>query len=285
MVRRTVLFSPGDQPSLLRNAPDSGADVVVFDLEDAVAPTAKAEARETVAAVVSELDANCELCVRLNPLADGGRQDLEVLGSALSAVDSLMLPKVSSGAAVSRLVDRVDADGTELPILALLETATGVLSAPEISAVDAVDALLLGAEDLSADVGLTRSTDGTEILHARQQVVLAASSENIDAIDTLHTDFEDTEGLTTDTNFAVDLGFDGKMAIHPAQVPVINDAFTPDEDRVEWAQSILNAKQQADKDGRGVFSVDGEMIDAPLIAQARDVLDRASAAGVIEDTE
>lgn len=280
MVRRTVLFSPGDQPELMRKAPNAGADVVVFDLEDAVAPTNKAEARERVRTVVSDIDPDCELCVRLNPLDDGGRDDLAALGEAVADVDSLMLPKVSGADDVRAVVDALD-DGDDIPLLALLETAAGVLAAEDIAAISAVDALLLGAEDLSADVGFTRSEEGTEILYARQHVTLAASSHDVDAIDTLYTDFEDTDGLAADTERAVELGFDGKMAIHPAQVSVINEAFTPDDERIEWAQAVLAARDDAKEEGRGVFAVDGEMIDAPLIAQAEDVVERAEAADVL----
>jgi citrate lyase subunit beta/citryl-CoA lyase len=275
------MFSPGDQPDLMEKAPTAGADVVVFDLEDAVAPTNKAEARETVRDMIAELDPECELCVRINPLDEGGEDDLAALEDSLSAVDSLMVPKVADAGAVEAVVDELDTYDQHLPLLALLETAAGVLAADEIGAVDAVDGLLLGAEDLSADIGCTRSEEGTEISYARQHVVLAASSHDIDAIDTLYTDFEDTEGLAADTEFAVDLGFDGKMAIHPAQVSVINDAFTPDEERIEWAQKVVDARDNAQREGRGVFSVEGEMIDPPLIAQAEDILERAKAADVL----
>jgi citrate lyase subunit beta/citryl-CoA lyase len=279
MVRRTVLFSPGDQPDLLCKAPNAGADVIVFDLEDAVVPTEKATAREAVGEVLGELDPDCELCVRINPLGDGGSEDLEALFPDTGTVDSIMLPKVSSPEDVSDLEDALAAYELNVPVLALLETAGGVLEAPAIAEVDTVDAVLLGAEDLAADVGATRTPEGTEISYARQRVVLAASRAGVDAIDTLHTDFQDTEGLTVDSEFAVGLGFDGKMAIHPRQVPVINDAFTPSEERIDWARRVLKARDEAERAGRGVFSVDGEMIDAPLIAQAEDVIERARAAG------
>jgi citrate lyase subunit beta/citryl-CoA lyase len=120
------------------------------------------------------------------------------------------------------------------------------------------------------------------VLYAREHVVLAASAAGVDAIDTLYTDFEDSEGLADDTDFALELGYDGKLAIHPAQVSVINEAFTPDPDRVAWARRVLSARETADREGRGVFRVDGEMIDAPLIARAETVRERARAAGVWE---
>ena len=277
MVRRSVLFSPGDQPKLLRKAPDTGADTVVFDLEDAVVPERKAMARETVAEAVAALDTDTECCVRVNPLDRGGRADLDALSAA---PDSVMLPKVESAEEVCALADALAEQGFDLPVLALLETPGGVLDAPAIAAAEATDAVLFGAEDLSAAVGFTRTDAGTEILYARQRVVLAAAHGGVDAIDTLDTDFEDTAGLAAEARFARELGFDGKMAIHPGQVSVINNAFSPDPERVEWAERVLAARDEAAREGRGVFAVDGEMIDAPLIAQAETVLERARAAGL-----
>jgi len=275
MVRRSVLFSPGDQPDLMGKAPGTDADVVVFDLEDAVVPGQKARAREAVAAVVADLDASCEVCVRLNPLGQGGETDLDAVLDA--GPDSLMLPKVDAAADVRAVADRLADRGVDVPVLALLETASGILNAQEIAAVDATDAVLLGAEDLSADIGATRTAEGTEILYARERVVLAAASAGVDAIDTLYTDFEDREGLASDAAFAVELGYDGKMAIHPAQVPVINDAFAPDPEEIEWARRVVEARDAAKAEGRGVFEVDREMIDAPLVTQAETILDRAAA--------
>jgi citrate lyase subunit beta/citryl-CoA lyase len=281
MVRRSVLFSPGDQPDLMRKAPGAGADVVVFDLEDAVAPGQKADARAAVSEVLSdpEFAPDCEVCVRVNPVGSGAGADVEaVLADAGGVVDSVMLPKAGDREDVEtlgRLLGEVDA---EAPVLALVESAVGVLNAPEIARGGPTDALVFGAEDLSADIGATRTDEGTEVLHAREQVVLAASAAGVDAIDTVYTDIEDTEGLAEETRFAAGLGFDGKMAIHPAQVDPINDAYTPADEDVEWAERVLAAKREADEAGRGVFRVDGEMIDAPLVAQAERVVERARAA-------
>src|SRR5699024_6319709 len=164
------------------------------------------------------------------------------------------------------------------PIFALVETARGVLHAEEIADADATTALCFGAEDLAADMGANRTDDGTEVLSAREHTVLAASAAGVDAIDTLVTDIDATERLREDTEFTVDLGYDGKLAIHPAQVGVINDAYTPSDERVDWAERVLDAREKADAGDRGVFRVDGEMIDAPLVSQAERVLDRARAA-------
>lgn len=280
MVRRSVLFSPGDEPELMEKAPDAGADVVVFDLEDAVVPDRKDEARAMVATAVDETTADCEVCVRVNPLGTGGRADLDALGSP---PDSVMLPKVSAADDVRGLGDALTEHGLDVPVLALLETPGGVLDAPAIAGVEATDGVLLGAEDLSAATGFTRTSEGTEILYARERVVLAAADAGVDAIDTLYTDFEDTEGLAEDARFARDIGFDGKMAIHPAQVPVVNNAFTPDTGEIDWAERVLAARDEADAEDRGVFAVDGEMIDAPLVAQAESIIERARAAGAAEE--
>ncbi|GAA0198337.1 CoA ester lyase [Halobacterium noricense] len=264
---------------MMRKAPDAGSDVIVFDLEDAVAPERKGEAREAVRDVLTDpsFAPDCEVCVRVNPTGVTADDDLRGIAAGTDALDSVMLPKTGSADDVETLARLLSEHDCEVPILALVETARGVLNATEIGAEPATDALVFGAEDLSADIGATRTDEGTEVLYAREHVVLAASATGVDAIDTVYTDFGDTDGLGEETEFAIQLGYDGKMAIHPAQVSPINDAFTPDPERVKWAKTVLSAKSEADADGRGVFRVDGEMIDAPLIAQAERILAYAQA--------
>ena len=280
MPRRSVLFTPGDRPEMLRKAPDAGADVIVFDLEDAVAPERKPEARETVHDVLADddFDPDCEVCLRVNPTGVAADDDLHAVADAAATLDSVMLPKTASADDVRTLTRLLGEHDSDLPVLALVETARGVLNAADIAAADGTDALVFGAEDLSADVGATRTAEGTEVLYAREHVVLAASAADVDAIDTVYTDIEDVDGLREETAFAIELGYDGKMAIHPAQVDPINEAFTPAPDRVEWAERVLEAKREADAEGRGVFRVDGEMVDAPLVEQARRVMEYARAA-------
>lgn len=275
MPRRSVLFSPGDRPELLRKAADTDADVLVFDLEDAVAPGRKAEARSAVASVLSDpsFDPDAEVCVRLSGIDLSA--DLEAICDPANRLDALMCSKVG-GVSDVRSIDReCETRDRRLPIYALIETAAGVLAAESIAAAEATTALVFGAEDFAADVGADRTDEGTEVLYAREHVVVAAAAAGVDAIDTVYTDFEDREGLAADTEFAATLGYDGKLAIHPAQVSVINDAFTPEPERIEWARRVLQAREEAAVDDRGVFEVDGEMIDAPLIAQAERILDRA----------
>ena len=287
MARRSLLFSPGDRPELMRKAPATGADVICFDIEDAVAPDQKDEARNCVREVLSDsaFDPDAEVCVRLT--ADTPATDLDALVASSSnghgtdstvRLDAVMLPKVESADRVVTVASLCADRGLDPAVFALIETADGVLSARSIASADPIDAVVLGAEDLAADMGATRTAEGTEILYAREHVVLAASAADVDAIDTVYTDFSDTEGLREETEFALTLGYDGKLAIHPAQVDPINEAFTPDEDEVEWATAVLDARDEAERKSRAVFQVDGEMIDAPLIAQAERIIRRAEAA-------
>ncbi|WP_227354213.1 HpcH/HpaI aldolase/citrate lyase family protein [Haladaptatus salinisoli] len=281
MPRRSVMFTPGDRPEMLRKAPGAGADVIVFDLEDAVAPDRKDEAREAVRDTLAdpEFEPNCEVCVRVNPTGVAADDDLREIAAGADSLDSVMLPKTGSADDVETLSRLLDEHDCDVPVVALVETASGVLAADEIGAADATDALAFGAEDLSADIGATRTDEGTEVLYARERVVLAASAAGVDAIDTVYTDFGDPEGVREETEFAIQLGYDGKMAIHPSQVEPINEAFAPDPERVEWAERVLAAKAEADEEGRGVFRVEGEMIDAPLVAQAERILEYARASG------
>lgn len=283
MARRSILFSPGDEPELLRKAPGTGADTVVLDLEDAVAPDAKQEAREAVADVLTDpaFDPDCEVCLRVNPDPDVADADLDVVFADDPRIDAVMLPKVESADDVAVLESLLaDHGAADIPVIVLCESAAGVLHAEAIAASDPVVAVAFGAEDLSADIGASRTEVGTEVLYAREHVVLAAAAADVEAIDTVFTDIEATDRLREETEFALELGFDGKMCIHPAQVPVVNDSFTPAPDRIAWAQRVLDAAAERDVEGVGVFRVDGEMIDAPLVSQAEQIRERARAADV-----
>jgi citrate lyase subunit beta/citryl-CoA lyase len=283
MARRTLLFSPGDRPEFMRKAPESGADVVVFDLEDAVAPSRKEEARATVVETLTDpsFDPDCEVCVRVNPGELDA--DLDALAAADLRPDAVLLPKAESGGDVERVAGALDDRGLDAVVFALAETAAGVLHADEVAAAEGLEAIIFGSEDLSADIGASPSESGKEVLYARQHVVLAASAAGVDAIDTVFTDIEDTDGLAAETRDAIDLGYDGKVTIHPSQVPVVNDAFTPDGEDTEWARRVLDAAEEAEREGRGVFRVGDEMIDAPLVARAERVRERARAAGVWDE--
>lgn len=293
MARRSVLFSPGDRPDLLRKAAETDADVLAFDLEDGVAPDRIEAARDGVVEVLSDpdFDPDAEVLVRVNrpderdsvrgtvpSLAD----DLDALVDARGAVDGVLLPKVERGRTVRRVAAALRRRSLPRRVLAIVETAAGVRSVVNVADAGATDALLFGAEDLTADLGATRSDEGWEVTAARQRVLEAARAAGVDAIDTLWTAFEDLEGLRSDVERAVDLGYDGKIAIHPDQVGPINAAFTPDEADREWARSVLAAASDAERGG--AFAVDGQMIDRPLLIRAERIAARARAAGyALED--
>lgn len=279
MPRRSVLFSPGDQPDLMRKAPGSDADVVVFDLEDAVGPANKGSARNSVRNVITDptFDPDCEVCVRVS----NANEDIATLTESEAEretelrLDSVMVPKAEGTSDVEDIAAVLSTHGIDARVIALCETAQGILNAQEIAAARPTTAIAFGAEDLAADIGARRTSEGTEVLYAREHVVLAASAAGVDVIDTVHTDIEDTDRLAEETEFARDLGYDGKMAIHPTQIPIIHDAFMPSAEQIEWAKRVLDARDKAEKRDQGVFRVGGEMIDAPLIAQAESILERS----------
>ena len=283
MARRSLLFSPGDRPEMLRKAPAAGADVVIFDLEDAVAPDRKDAAREAVNAVLSDpdFDPAAEVCVRVNPAGIAADDDIEAAIAPSGRADLLVLPMVEAAADVETLSRLLSEHDLSIPVFAAIETARGLLAAAEIADAAPTAGLVFGGEDFRADIGASRTPDATEVLYARQRVVVAASAAGIDAIDTVFTDVEDRDGLREAARFAADLGFTGKVAIHPRQVGPINEAFTPAPDEVAWARRVLAARD--DHEGSGVFRVDDEMIDAPVIARAERVVARAEAAEAGED--
>ncbi|MFP4189329.1 MAG: HpcH/HpaI aldolase/citrate lyase family protein [Halobacteriales archaeon] len=284
--RRSVLFTPGDEPEMMRKALEGDADVVVFDLEDAVAPDEKESARDAVDDALGHVPGDApEIWVRLNPFDDGvgnetdGRDDLDALTGEPSC---FVVPKAGYAGNVEAVAGALDKHGSDAGLVPIIESAAGVVNAAEIADAPRVSAVVFGAEDLAADLGATRTDKGDEVVYARQKIVAAATAAGVDAVDTLWTDFRDEEGLRDDTERGMGWGYDGKLAIHPAQVAVINDAFTPEPERVEWAERVLEAKREADEAGKGVFEVDGEMVDAPLVEQARTVMERARAAGLRE---
>ena len=283
MVRRSLLYCPGDDREMMEKAVETAADAVVFDLEDAVAPDAKADARRTVRSMLDSLDdPTPAVNVRINPYGRSGRTDVErVLDDLEPPPDGVLLPKVEDAETVDALSERLDELVSEpVSVVPLIETAAGVVNAEAIAAASGVDAVGFGDQDFTADVGATVTDGKTESLYARQRVVVAAAAAGVDAIDTVFTDIRDLDGLREQASFVAELGFDGKLAIHPDQIPVINDAFTPTADQLEWAETVLAERERAVEEGVGAFTVDGQMIDPPLVERARTFLERAEAAGI-----
>jgi len=163
-----------------------------------------------------------------------------------------------------------------------VETARGILNLKEIAEADKrLDALIFGAEDFAASVGATRTQEATEVLYARSAVVTACAANELQAIDMVYIDFHDVEGLRLEAQQGAGLGFSGKQIIHPNQITAVQEAFTPSDEAIEYAQRVVKMFAASQKEGRGAFALDGKMIDMPLLKNAQNVLDRAKAAGKI----
>lgn len=265
-----------------------GADTVCFDLEDAVGLANKEAAREAVVKVLHQFPtAPSERCVRINALqSDLWRHDL--IGAMRGKPDAIMLPKAEDPSEVARFCQELQGEEVENSIspgqtrvLLILETAKGVMHAPEIGAAAGarLGCLLFGAEDLAADAGLVRTRENWEVLYARSRVALAAASLGVPAVDQVFVDFNDAASCETEARQARHLGYTGKMAIHPSQLAPIHRAFTPTQAEIERAMRIIQGAEQAQG---GVFQLDGRMIDEPLIEQARRVVGIAQRAAALQ---
>lgn len=278
--RRCLLFMPGDDLKKIQKGISLGVDAVVMDLEDGVALNRKASARTTIATALSDLDfGRSEKIVRLNPIGSGLETD-DLAAVLPLRPDSLMLPKVESATQVQWVADQIA--GTDIRLLALVETARGVVNLKDIAAAtDRLDTLIFGAEDLAGDIGATRTKAGWEVFYARSAVVTHAAAFGLQAIDTLCIDFNNETALLEDCVIGAQLGFAGKLAIHPKQVPIIQDAFTPNDAQIDYARRLIASHIQQQADGVGAFAFDGKMIDRPAIRAAEQVLAKAQAAGKI----
>ena len=270
---RSLMFVPGSRPDRFEKAMNAGADAVVFDLEDAVEASQKAAARSHVAAFMGKPPVSESIrVVRFNAVnTAAGEADLEFFGP-LPEFDAVLLPKVETVGAVD-LVTRTFVEhgrGRRVPLLLQIESPRAVLRAGDIAMAQApIAALVFGAEDFTAQLGVPRTIDGEELLLARSQVVLAAG---VDAIDTVFTDVNDVETLRRDCSRARGLGFRGKIAIHPRQVPVINDVFTPGAAELERAHKVIDAYETAAARGVGVTTLDGQMVELPIVERARRIV-------------
>jgi len=267
---RSVLFVPGVRPDRFARAVACGADAVVFDLEDSVEAMRKAEARDTIAAYLAGVGepSVTQLFVRVNAAGTAWHADDLACAAGLPAITGIVLPKTESPAELERVARAM---GSRV-VLPLVETARGILNAPAIAVAAPVPAVLFGAEDLTAEIGIPRTPEGEELVFARSQVVLAATAAGADAIDAVFTDIGAGEALARDAMRARALGFRGKMAIHPDQIPVIHDVFTPSTADIARAERIVAAYDAAQARGDAVLRLDDRMIDAPVVARARRVL-------------
>jgi citrate lyase subunit beta/citryl-CoA lyase len=283
--RRSVHFVPGGQERYLARALESAADALVLDLEDAVRLEEKPAARAAVARWLHERHFGArERIVRINPLEGGlGQADLEATLPA--GPDAYMVPKVRRFSdleeldvhlcSLERAAGRAERSVALIPIAT--ETPEGVLSVREIARAPRVAAVTWGGEDLSAALGARRNRDARgeylEVFrYARIATLLAAAAAEVDAIDAVYVDFRDADGLRREAEDAADMGFAGKMTIHPDQIALVNAAFTPSDEDVRTAEELLAAAERA---GKAAFEHRGQMVDVPHLVRARKLLERA----------
>ncbi|GLC29768.1 HpcH/HpaI aldolase/citrate lyase family protein [Clostridium omnivorum] len=287
-LRRTMLFMPGNNPGMLQNAAILGADSIILDLEDAVSLTEKDSARVLVREAIKNVDySNVEVVVRVNPLdTEFGKEDVNVISRVKP--DTLMVPKADEEEIkiVDEMLNAIEKEeGFEagsIKIIPLVETAYGLENVYNIiKASKRVVGILLGGEDLTADLGIKRTKEGQEIFYARNKVATACKALRVDAIDTPFTDTNDYEGLKADTARAKSLGMTGKSSINPRQIDTIHSVFAPTEPEIKHALRVLDAMEEAKKEGKGVFSLDGKMVDAPIINRAITTVELAKLLGLI----
>lgn len=287
-LRRTMMFVPGNNPGLMKDAHLYGADSLMFDLEDSVKITEKDAARFLVYNALTTLDfKNIETVVRVNPLnTEFGKADIEAMVKA--GVNVIRLPKSETAQDVidvdKYITECEEKYGIEVGstgIMAAIESALGVINAYSIAtASKRLIGIALGAEDYVTDLKTRRTSSGVELFQARSQILIAARAAGIAALDTVYSDINNEEGFRKEVQLIKDLGFDGKSVLNPRQIPPVIEIFTPTEKEIEYAERVIAALEEANSKGLGVVSLNGKMIDKPVVIRAKRTLDLAEAAGV-----
>jgi len=270
---RSYLFVPGDRAERFAKALASGADAVIIDLEDAVAPANKAAARDTVRRWLADWrpGSGPQLWIRVNGCGTAWHAN-DMLMLEGTPVAGIVLPKAESDAELDMVCSELSAGQLVLP---LIETARGLAAAREIARGPRVQRLLFGSVDLQLDLGIRCGEDEAELAPHRAELVLASRLAGLPPpVDGVHVALEDRIGLPLMVDAARRMGFGAKMCVHPRQVAVVNHGFTPGADEVEWARRVLDAVSAS---AGAAVAVDGKMIDAPVIAVAQRVLDQVAA--------
>ena len=282
-LRRSMMFVPGNNPGMIKDAGIFGADCIMFDLEDSVAMTEKDAARFLVYNALTTLDyGKTEIVVRINDLSSGlGVEDLEAIVRAQP--DVIRLPKTENAQDVidcEKEIERIEREAG-IPVgttgmMAAIETAGGVLNAYEIAhSSKRLIGIALGAEDYVTDLMTTRSDDGTELFFARGMILNAARSAGIDALDTVYSDVNNEEGFIREATLIKKMGFSGKSIINPRQIAPLHEIFMPREKDLIKARAVMVAIREANERGSGVASLNGKMIDRPVVLRARYLLELA----------
>jgi citrate lyase subunit beta/citryl-CoA lyase len=283
--RRSVLYMPGSNARALDKARSLPADGLILDLEDAVAPDAKAAAREQVGAAIGAGGYGArEVIVRVNGLATPwGQADLAAV--AVAGADAVLIPKVESADAVRQALAVLDEAGApaDLPLWCMMETPRAMLRAEEIAgAHPRVSCLVMGTSDLAKDLHAAPTPARLPLLTALGLCLLAARACGLAILDGVHLDLEDPDGFDAACRQGAELGFDGKTLIHPRQIAPANAAFAPGPDAVDRARRIIEAHEQAAREGQGVVVVDGRLVENLHVVEARRQVQLAEAIAALE---
>ena len=277
-LRRSMMFVPGNNPGMISDARIYGADSIMLDLEDSVAYTEKDAARLLVHNALKTLDfGRKEVVVRINDLASGlGVLDLEaIIPAGVHVADC--------EAEIARIERKHGIPEGTVGMMAAIESARGVLNAQSIAAAsDRLIGVALGAEDYVTDLKTTRS-DGTELLFARSMILNAARAAGIAALDTVYSDVNNEEGFLAEVALIRKLGFDGKSVINPRQIEPLHRSFVPSEKDLKKAYAVMEAIREANARGSGVASLNGKMIDKPVVTRARRLIALAEAVEEVEE--
>lgn len=291
-LRRSMLFVPGNNPAIIKDVHIYKPDSVMFDLEDAIAVTEKDSARFLVFNMLQKFKEiykreGIETVVRINALdTEYGVEDLEFM--VRSGVDAIRIPKTESAADVKEVEDHIERIEREagIPvgttkIIVAIESPLGALNALEIARSSArLVGMAIGGEDYVTNLKTNRSASGIEMLMGRSMIVMAARAAGISALDSVYSDVNNDEGFIAEAEMIKQMGFDGKSLIHPRQIELIHRVYTPTDRDIRKSLKIITATEEAMAEGRGVFTVDGKMVDKPIIERAEHVLKLAKAAGI-----
>ncbi len=284
-----MLYVPGNNAGIIRDAAIYHSDSIMIDLEDSVSFRQKDAARLLVYKSLRTFDfEGIETVVRINGLdTPYGREDIRAIVKARP--DIIRLPKTDTAKDIEEVADLIEAEERKngypvgsIGLIAAIESPTGVLHAYEIAqASDRLVGIAIGAEDYVTAMKTNRSPEGIELLYARSAVVNAARAAGIQAYDTVYSDLNNEEGFRKEVELIKQLGFDGKSIISPRQIQTVNDVFAPSEKEISFAYKVMEAIEEANSKGSGVIAIDGKMIDKPIVARAERTLEIAAASGLI----
>ena len=277
---RSLIFVPGNRANMLERALDFEADIIMVDLEDSVPLAEKVNAREVAREWVPKLrESGQRVMVRLNALDTGLTRD-ELAGVISPHLYGVSVGKTESAwdlQEIERIIAPLEARAGlasgQIKIIPWIESAKAMVNVHAMaSASPRIIAIAFGAEDYTNDMGIQRTDDGDEVYHARATVAIAARAAGVASLDSPYVAFRNPEGLRKDAGVARQLGYTGKFAIHPAQVEAINELFSPLTDDVAYARRVMDAWYEAEANGRGSLSLDGKMVDVPVVKRAQNLL-------------